>query len=251
MDILTLLRSLEGAIYELGAWIMLIPKTFLRFTFHPAWAITYVNEEWQKKPEDRFDEYLSPLLLWIFVGVVPSVIFANQVEYMSGVLQPFPNSHLGAWLNKLTEPEKFTINIVIALIAPILFAGIMEWFNKQPLKRSTAGRIINLQCCVLTPIQFTLNLFIVSFTLMEYLMMALQDPPWLRFVHSSHILITYACIALLTFFYETFLFHSELKGSWRQALGYSIIAFLIFGLAQFVIFLISFLYTLFDLLSTM
>ena len=74
MDIGKLFQSIEDAVYEVMVWIMLLPKTFIRSMFRPGWAIQYVNEEWEKKPDDRFDEFLSPVLLWLIVAVFPLTI---------------------------------------------------------------------------------------------------------------------------------------------------------------------------------
>ncbi len=74
MDFGKLFQSVEDAVYEVMVWILLLPKTLIRSLFRPRWVIQYVNEEWEKKTEDRFDEYLSPVLLWLMVAVLPLTV---------------------------------------------------------------------------------------------------------------------------------------------------------------------------------
>ena len=74
MDFGKLFQSIEDAVYEVMVWLMLLPKTLFRSMFRPRWAIQYVDEELSKKPEDRFDEFLSPVLLWLIAAVLPLTI---------------------------------------------------------------------------------------------------------------------------------------------------------------------------------
>ena len=56
MDFARLLQSVEDAVYEIMVWITLLPKTLFRAATRPAWAMQYVSDEWEKKPDERFDE---------------------------------------------------------------------------------------------------------------------------------------------------------------------------------------------------
>ena len=71
MDFAKLLKSVEDAVYEVMVWLLLLPKTLIRVTFRPKWAMKYIDEEWLKKPDERFDEYLSPVMLWLLSAVFP------------------------------------------------------------------------------------------------------------------------------------------------------------------------------------
>jgi hypothetical protein len=232
MDFVSLLQSLEGATYEIAAWLMLIPKTLFRVIFMPHWAIDYVNQEWEKKPEDRFDEYLSPVLIWLFLIVLPSALFLDQITYFVGIFRP---DYTMKWQDSLV------LNVAYALITPLVFVTVVEWFNKKPMKRSSLKRVFYLQCYALTPVQFVLQLFIVFFQLMTISMEGLGAPHYLMNLHYLHIAITYTCIAILTLFYETLLFHVEVKVSWLKAFGYALVSFVVFLLTQFVILAILFI----------
>jgi hypothetical protein len=124
----------------------------------------------------------------------------------------------------------------------------MEWFNQQPMKRSTLRRVFYLQCYALTPVQLTLQLFIIFFQLMTIVIERSGAPDFMMNLHYVHIIITYLCIAVLTFFYETLLFHTELRVSWPKALWIAVVSFFVFGLTQVLIFVIAFIAALIYLL---
>lgn len=77
MNIFRLLLSLEEFLYELLLAIYFVPKTFVKITLKPSWIHGYVSEEMEKDIKVRFDDYISPLLLFVVLVVFP---FA-YVEY--------------------------------------------------------------------------------------------------------------------------------------------------------------------------
>ena len=67
-----LFQTAEDAVYEVMLWILILPKTHYRSMTSPRLSMDYVDEEWKaEKPEDRFDEYLSPVLLCLLTIVAP------------------------------------------------------------------------------------------------------------------------------------------------------------------------------------
>ncbi len=71
MNIFRLLLSLEEFLYELLLAIYFVPKTFVKITFNPSWIYGYVSEEMNKDTKIRFDDYVSPLLLFVVLVVFP------------------------------------------------------------------------------------------------------------------------------------------------------------------------------------
>ena len=71
MDLIKLLESVDDFIYEIALWVLFVPRTFFKISFRPRWVCTYVEAELQKDKQARFQEYLSPILYWALVGLVP------------------------------------------------------------------------------------------------------------------------------------------------------------------------------------
>jgi hypothetical protein len=141
MDFVKLLTSLEDAVYEVMVWIMQIPKTLFRTIFQPNWAISYINAEWEKKPEERFEEYLSPVLLWLFLAVIPPILLGiDSISYLTSIIP------LG---EKLELQEKLAIGILFALITPLTYLSVLELINKRPATKSNLKKAFYLQCYAL------------------------------------------------------------------------------------------------------
>ena len=193
MDFGKLFESIEDAVYEVMVWILLLPKTFFRVMFQPKWAMQYALDEWKKEPDERFDEYLSPVMLWLLVAVIPLSLITVLME--------------GAELNTLNDvAQKVADNLFpmtfYAMIVPFTYILWMEMINKQPIKKSTLKRSLYLHCYALAPSQILTAIFFpVVFAI----------PP-LGFV-----------VALIIPFYEAFVFVTELGITYFRALLYVIL----------------------------
>ena len=132
---------------------MQIPKTLIHTIFQPMRAMSYVNQEWDKKLEDRFDDYISPILLWLFVVVIPPIIFGFGVIPLIELLKTF------IVIDDLKSLDLIVVQILFSLIPPLVYIAVLEAVNKKPIQRSTLKRIVYLQCYVITPATFILSLF--------------------------------------------------------------------------------------------
>ena len=201
MDFGKLFQSIEDAVYEVMVWILLLPKTLFRSMFKPRWTIAYVNEEWEKKPENRFDEFLSPVLLWLIVAVFPLTV--------STILQNGSIQSLQDLVNALHDG--LLSQALYAMIIPFTYIAWMEWISNRPVKKSTLKRSFYIHCYVLAPAQFVYALFAI-----------------LTIWFDSFILFQFLSTILLVF-YEIFVFQAEMKITFRKALLYAIIPQLVLG----------------------
>jgi hypothetical protein len=195
MDIDKLFQSIEDAVYEVMVWVLLLPKTFFRSMFRPRWTIEYVNEEWEKRPEDRFDEFLSPVLLWLIVAVFPltlSTILQNgsikSVQDLVGALH-----------------DGLLSQALYAMIIPFTYIAWMEWMGSRPVKKSTLKRSFYIHCYALAPAQFVYAVFAILTIWNDFFIL-------FQFL-SSILLVTY----------EIFVFQAELKITFGKALLYAMI----------------------------
>lgn len=201
MDFGKLFQSVEDAVYEVMVWILLLPKTLFRSMFRPRWAIQYVNEEWEKKPEDRFDEFLSPVLLWLLVAVLPltvsTLVQNGNIKTIQDVVRALHDGLLSQTL--------------YAMIIPFTYITWMEWMSNRSIRKSTLRRSFYIHCYALAPAQFIYGVFAI---------LTIWNPLFILFQFLSIILLV---------IYEIFVFQAELKIPFGKALLYAIIPQLVLG----------------------
>jgi len=188
MEFDKIFKSVEEAVYEVMVWLLLLPKTFIRVMIHPIDAMDYINAEWEKNPDDRFDEYLSPVLLWLLSAVIPITFF---VSIASG------SEDLSTKFTDQIYPITFYMMII-----PFVYIAWMEWLNKEPVKRSTLKVSFYRHCYALAPAQL---LTILSLVLM--------------FISPVFILLS----ALILPAYEAVVFKAELEAGYFKAFLYACI----------------------------
>lgn len=196
MDILRIIQSLQDFMYELVVWVMLLPKTIFRAVFRPARMVAYVNGEWEKAPEDRFDDYLSPALFLLVVAVVPNALFNWMRPSVS-------STDLSA---QLTE-NNLVASTLAVLTCLLVYLFWLQIFNKNPVCRSTLKRLFFIQCYLVAPAQLI------------YLLLAGLG------LNAINSVLVWALNILVTTFYEAFAFQDELKIGWLRGWLYAVLPY--------------------------
>lgn len=192
MDFAKLLKSVEDAVYEVMVWLLLLPKTMLWTMFKPKKAMQYIDTEWEKKPDERFDTYLSPVLLWLLSAVIPITLWfiLSRPEIQSS--QDFL---------KALSSDIYQVTFYMMLI-PFLYIAWVEWLNKEPVKRSTLKISFYRHCYALAPAQvltFLVSPFSALFPILIIVNLAIM-PVYEAFVFQSELKIgffrafLYACV---------------------------------------------------------
>jgi hypothetical protein len=199
MDILKIIQSLQDFMFELVVWVLLLPKTIFNAVFRPGWMVAYVNQEWEKQTENRFDEYLSPALFLLVVAVIPNALF----NWMGG------SSNAGITA-QLTEDNLVasTLSVLVCLLVYIFWLQVL---CKQPVRRSTLKRLFYIQCYLVAPAQ-------LIYILLEFFR-----------VNAFGTLFVWVVNIFVTTFYEAFAFRAELnvglfKGWLLAVLPYAVLA---------------------------
>lgn len=182
MDILKIIQSLQDFMYELVVWVLLLPKTIFNAVIHPGWMVDYVNREWNKTADERFDEFLSPALFLLVVAVIPNTLF----NWMG---KDILTSDITA---QLTE-DNLVASTLSVLVCLLVYLFWLQLLSKQPVRRSTLKRLFYIQCYVVAPAQL-IYILLAAFglnTIGAYLVWAIN--------------------IFITTFYEAFAFRDELK----------------------------------------
>ena len=192
MDFAKLFKSVEDAVYEVMVWLLLLPKTLIQTAVRPKWAMEYIDEEWEKKPDERFDEYLSPVMLWLLSAVIPLtiafIISRPDIESAQDFLKALSN-------------DIYSTTLYMMLVPFVYIVGV-EWLNKTPVRRSSLKISFYRHCYALAPAQVLTVLFSGVSVISPLMLFA---------------------VLLVIPFYEAFVYQMELKIGFGRAFLYALI----------------------------
>lgn len=144
-----LLKSLEELLYELVSWLLFYPVTMWRAVVSPLSMMRYADTELADRPEDQYEDTLSPPLFLLITlmlsqgiaGALPSVYDPSEAI-----------KKLGSGSNLLIARG------VIFGIFPLCMAVTLLRWKKAHITRDTLRPPFFSQCYVAAPFAFVLTL---------------------------------------------------------------------------------------------
>lgn len=222
MDFVDALHSFEHALYEVVMWVILLPKTLMRVLLRPGWIQPYVSAEWQKSADDRFDAFLSPMMFWFILGILPYAV----VDYYTGNTQSALDLAEGNPLE-----SNFLINAFLLVILPIYYAIMLQHLRREPIEKTAVKRLFYIQCYVHTPLALA-GLPLV-FLFFDFVFDYIARVPSAMNINPG-LLVGYAgLMGLWLVLVESVIMRDELKISWLRAIRLS----LVYSLAGFAVML--------------
>lgn len=103
------LESIEKLIYELLLWIIFIPKTFFKVVSNPTWAPDYVAKELGEDKANRFDDFISPLILLLLTSVIPLAVY-NSLPTLGVSIEGPVQGHVGKFYTFKAKPNFILTN---------------------------------------------------------------------------------------------------------------------------------------------
>jgi hypothetical protein len=97
-----IIEGVEKFAYEVLIWILLIPKTLINIIVNPSWVPEYVAGELNDKTDDRFDSYISPVILILITTLLP-VAYLRSVPYPGATI----NGPAEAYVH---QPVRFVVD---------------------------------------------------------------------------------------------------------------------------------------------
>ncbi|HVN14836.1 MAG TPA: hypothetical protein VMT73_03770 [Anaerolineales bacterium] len=98
INIANFLEGLEKLAYKILLWIILLPKTLLKIILDPRWAPGYIEEELHNDQTPPFDEYMSPIILFLVVTLIPASFLSILPTYGVQMVSPTDQSISGRTL---------------------------------------------------------------------------------------------------------------------------------------------------------
>jgi hypothetical protein len=90
-NITDFLNEIEKLAYKILLWVLLLPKTLLKIILEPNWVPGYIKKELGGKSENAFDTYMSPVVLFLVVTLIPAILTAFIPSMSMVVHEPQPS----------------------------------------------------------------------------------------------------------------------------------------------------------------
>lgn len=149
MNLLKLLNSLEDLVVEIALWLILLPRTLFAAVFTPVKLARYFDRLQTISPEERNDEYLSPVLFWILVAPASLVIALARGDKEALAL------YGDSW------EERLATAILMLLGPPLGFALASALVRREGVSRNSLRRHFALQCYFHAPMTALLVILLV------------------------------------------------------------------------------------------
>jgi hypothetical protein len=91
-SIVNVLEDFEKLAYKILMWVILVPKTIIKTVVDPEFVPGYVRDE--LKSEKQFDEYISPMLLYLGTTLLPAIAIYFIPIFGMTLLTPQENVEL-------------------------------------------------------------------------------------------------------------------------------------------------------------
>ena len=150
MDFLKILKSLEELLYEIITWLLFFPTTLWRVVRRPQQMARYAETELQGKPEDQFDDALSPPLFLML-----AVLLAHAVELAMN-LRYTPGSQLARTVLGNEQSLLLYRSIAFALWPLIAAAHLLRRSSIRVTRRSLRNPFF-AQCYLTAPFAITVS----------------------------------------------------------------------------------------------
>lgn len=109
-NIANVLEDFEKLAYKILMWVILVPKTVIKVVVDPGFVPGYVRGELASEKGQQFDEYISPMLLYLGVTLLPAVAIYLLPSFGMEVLSKYEDPSIYADAFVETERGQFSIN---------------------------------------------------------------------------------------------------------------------------------------------
>ncbi len=176
MNWLKIISEFERFVFQVTVLIVLAPKTFIKISLNPGWVSSYLFNESRKDVEERFDEYLSPIVYWIIFSVIILVFQVLFWEHIGATIGSIVAGAISGgsmtgpiWTDFNLDDNRFAQAIVVSIWYPLAYSTIpVLWITKR-ITRKTMELPFYLQCyafgtffTIYTTLGFVLILFNVG-----------------------------------------------------------------------------------------
>ncbi|HSG44530.1 MAG TPA: hypothetical protein VLA72_15380 [Anaerolineales bacterium] len=115
MHLETIIKIIEGTVFEFLSWVFYIPYTAIR-VLKPGWAQRHsINEYSDPEKENRFEGDMSPILYFLAVLIASLILASPDFSLSSSLLENFTqNTILTATLSAFSVPFLYALGVWLA-----------------------------------------------------------------------------------------------------------------------------------------
>lgn len=121
MDFYKLIRTVEDLLFEFASWLILWPKTFIKIVVSPAWVNGFVDNELKKSSQERFDQFLSPLVFFL-LSILPEFTLKELrpigAKWTSDMVPGLPSD--------MSLQTRFLVLALTYVTLPLIFSVIAQ-----------------------------------------------------------------------------------------------------------------------------
>lgn len=119
-NIANVLEDFEKLAYKILMWVILVPKTVIKVVVDPGFVPEYVRGELKAEKGKQFDEYISPMLLYLGVTLLPAIAIYLLPAFGMEIISPYQDPALFRDAYVETEQGIFSVNDpALSAIAPV------------------------------------------------------------------------------------------------------------------------------------
>jgi hypothetical protein len=133
-----ILQTIDGLLYDVVLWVVLIPKTLVKIIIAPTWAVSYVRLELKKDATQRYEAYMPPVLFFILTGILPFLIVGRFTCLC-------PDSAFTKF-NKLSLESNILILALLYISPPLIYSLVILKCKRRSIGRSTLRPVLHTQC---------------------------------------------------------------------------------------------------------
>jgi hypothetical protein len=141
--------SMEELLYGVALWPALIVKTLVRFTLRPERIRAYVADELQKRPEGRYNEFVSPVVFWLLCGT--GSVFLILEVFCGFRHHDDVTNRMALFYLRAPIGYRFLEFAIFALTYTLAYALDTLMLDSQKISRAALRRPLYIQFLALTP----------------------------------------------------------------------------------------------------
>jgi hypothetical protein len=200
-----ILQVLDALFYEAVVWSVLTPKTLIKTIIHPRWIMSYVRQELQKNPEDRYTSYMPPVTFFMVTAVLPVIGLRNLnvVAYEHSLYMR---------VTGLTVESQILVLALYYAATPLLCSLAILKLRRIPIDRISLRPTFHAQCLI----------WATSFMLLFFLLIPI-DPAKRSVILVITLVVGQWLVVGWTLYAETVVLSAELKTDRWSAFGFSLL----------------------------
>ena len=177
----TLLRSVEGLVFDLGMTIVLGLNTFVRVLTKPWWPYAYIHEQLRLDESRRFQDHLSPFLFWLICGVLPAHYVVTEIISIGDAMVELLTLGGGSshkWFSLSTQEQVLAVTSA-AMFLPLTCAAMQALCRSKTLTTESMRGFLFAQAYVFGGLTALLAMMAFASSRLHYYFPGAMAPvPW-------------------------------------------------------------------------